>query len=64
MKTSDIFGHGLHLQRRRRNAGIAYRRRKILSNWYTKRYIEITRSNELNYGSILEVILKEDKTHE
>ena len=60
MKTSDIFGNIFHLQRRRRNAGRPYRRhRTILKNWYK----EFTK-NAVDYGTILETILKERNTHE
>lgn len=60
MKTSDIFGGVYHLQRRRRNAGRPYRRHRIILKYWYKDLFKV----ELNYGSILEVILKEDKPHE
>lgn len=61
MKVSDIYGQILHLQRRRRNAGRPYRRHKTIQRVWFHHYIF---KNKLNYGSILDVILKEDNTDE
>lgn len=61
MKVSDIFGNIYHLQRRRRNAGLPYKRHKTLSHWYTKRYIEIIRSKELNYFPIVKEVLDNER---
>ena len=61
MKVSDIFGNIYHLQRRRRNAGLPYKRHKTLSHWYTKRYIEAIRHHELNYFPIVKEVLDHER---
>lgn len=44
MKVSDIFGNIYHLQRRRRNAGLPYKRHNNLIRYYAKCYVRIVRS--------------------
>lgn len=60
MKVNDIFGQCLHLQRRRRNAGRPYKRHRAIQREWYKHLFKV----KLNYGYILEAILKEDKEHE
>ena len=61
MKVSDIFGNIYHLQRRRRIAGRPYKRHKTLYRWYTQRYRDSFRNNELNYFPIVKEVLDNER---